>query len=111
MSITFEAVYEGGVLRPKNALPLPDGETVQVTIAAAPIVRSSPPSFLRPPTPEEEDYARRLSVCKNLQEMFAVMETAPPFPEGYDLIKALNDNRRETGERLLYPEEDEGVAS
>jgi hypothetical protein len=32
------------------------------------------------------------------------MDTAPPLPEGYDLCKALNENRKATGERLLFPE-------
>jgi hypothetical protein len=42
--------------------------------------------------------------------MFEVMDSAPPevLPEGYDLCKALNDNRQATGERLLYSESEEG---
>jgi predicted DNA-binding antitoxin AbrB/MazE fold protein len=32
MSITVEATYENGVLRPKQALPLADGAEVRLTI-------------------------------------------------------------------------------
>lgn len=32
MSITIDAVYENGILRPKQPLPLKDQQTVQVTI-------------------------------------------------------------------------------
>jgi predicted DNA-binding antitoxin AbrB/MazE fold protein len=32
MSITVEATYEGGVLKPSRPLPLTEHETVQVTI-------------------------------------------------------------------------------
>jgi len=31
MTLTIQAVYEGGVLRPVEPLALPEGETVQVT--------------------------------------------------------------------------------
>jgi len=65
MTLTIQAVYEGGVLRPVEPLALPEGETVQVTIA-----RTTPPRrALRAPTPEEEDYARRIKAAKSLEEM------------------------------------------
>jgi predicted DNA-binding antitoxin AbrB/MazE fold protein len=32
MSITFEAIYENGVLKPTQPLPLKEGEQVQVTV-------------------------------------------------------------------------------
>jgi predicted DNA-binding antitoxin AbrB/MazE fold protein len=34
VAFTFEAVYEGGVLKPAQPLPLKDQERVQVTITA-----------------------------------------------------------------------------
>jgi len=37
MSKTIEAVYENGVFRPLEPVPLPDGEHVQVTVPEAPI--------------------------------------------------------------------------
>jgi predicted DNA-binding antitoxin AbrB/MazE fold protein len=102
--ITIRAVYEGGVLRPVQPLALDEGEVVEVTVAKAQPAQTA----LRPPTPEEEDYARRLTAAATLDEMFAVMDTAPRLPKGYDLSEALNANRKATGERLLFPEpEDE----
>jgi predicted DNA-binding antitoxin AbrB/MazE fold protein len=106
MSITIQAVYEGGVLRPTQPLDLAEGATVEVTITGASAKQNEP--TLRPPTPEEEDYARRLKAAKSLEEMYAVMATAPPLPEDYDLCRALNANRKATGERLLFPEVEDG---
>src|SRR5207245_2139614 len=51
MSITVRAVYESGVLRPLRPLPLAEGETVDVTVAAAAPARPS----LRARTPAEQD--------------------------------------------------------
>ena len=100
MTITVRAVYEHGILRPLQPLALPEGDTFDVTIGkpepAGPIST--------PPTPEEEDYVRRLQAAGSLDEMFAVMATAPPLPEGYDLFHALDANRRAAGERLLFPQ-------
>ena len=59
---------------------------------------------LRAPTPAEDDYARRIKAAQSLDEIYAVMATAPPLPEGYDLCQALNANRKATGERLPFPE-------
>jgi len=81
-------------------LRLADGETVEVTIA-----RPAPPSAALPtPTPAEDTYARRIKAARSLEEMYAIMATASPLPEGYDLSQALNANRKETGERLLFGE-------
>lgn len=105
MSITIQAVYEGGVLRPTQPLPLAEGETYIITVHnVAPIATP-----LRHLTPEEEDYVRRLKATRSLEEMFAVMETAPPCPEDYDLLEALNQNRKAMGERPLFPDADEGA--
>ncbi|MDB5313316.1 MAG: hypothetical protein JWO38_7518 [Gemmataceae bacterium] len=101
---TVLAVYENGVLRPTEPLDLAEGQEVQLTVYPRPPLQAP-----RPPTPEEQEYISRLKTAKTLQEMFAVMESAPPLPgDGYDLYKALNDNRRATGERLLFPELEEG---
>jgi predicted DNA-binding antitoxin AbrB/MazE fold protein len=100
MTITVEAVFTGGVLRPVQPLALAEGQAVEVTIT------SVTPANLqaRLPTAEEEAYARRLKAARSLDEMLAVVASAPPLPEGYDLCQALNANRQATGERLLYPE-------
>ena len=103
MTITVRAIYENGVLRPVEPLTLPEGEAVDVIIAttqqAAPI--------LRVPTPDEEDYTRRIKAAQSLDEMYAVMATAPRLPEGYDLCRALSANRKATGERLPFPGPDD----
>jgi predicted DNA-binding antitoxin AbrB/MazE fold protein len=107
MTITVRAIYENGVLRPVEPLCLSEGEAVDLTIAT--IQQASP--FLRAPTPDEEDYTRRIRAAKSLDEMYAVMATAPKLPEGYDLSRALNANRKATGERLLFPDHDGGSTS
>jgi predicted DNA-binding antitoxin AbrB/MazE fold protein len=104
MRITARAIYENGVLRPVEPLTLPEGEAVDLTIA-----RTQPAApFLRALTPDEEDYSRRIKAAKSLDEMYAVMATAPKLPEGYDLCRTLNANRKATGERLPFPNPDDG---
>ncbi len=98
MRMTIRAVYQGGLLRPDQPLPLAEGETVEVSIATA----KPAGAVLRPPTPEEEDYARRIKAAKSLEEMFAIMETAPPSPE-YDIVSMINESRRLSGFRMPDP--------
>ena len=95
--ISVLAIYEKGVLRPTEPLDLQEGQRVQLSVY--------PQLSLQPlpsPTPEEEDYARRVKAAKSLEELYAVMLTAPPLPEGYDLSAALNANRLAIGEPLLF---------
>ena len=98
MTITVRAIYENGVLRPVEPLTLPEGEAVDLTIATL----QPAAQILRAPTSEEEDYARRIKAAKSLDEMYAVIKTAPKLPEGYDLCRALSANRQATGERLPF---------
>jgi predicted DNA-binding antitoxin AbrB/MazE fold protein len=107
MTITIQAVYANGVLRPVQPLALAEGAWVEVIISSA--TQSRPQ--LRPPTVEEEDYARRAKAARSLDEMLAALATAPPLPGGYDLNQALNANRRATSERPLFPEGPEGSSS
>jgi predicted DNA-binding antitoxin AbrB/MazE fold protein len=102
MSMTVRAVYAGGVLRPVQPLPLAEGETVELTVTPT-------GQALRPPTPEEEAYARHVREARSLDELLAIVPTAPPLPDGYDLSRALNDNRKAGGERPLFPEGTEGT--
>jgi predicted DNA-binding antitoxin AbrB/MazE fold protein len=104
MTITIRAIYESGVLRPVEPLALSEGETVDVTIAQARFAGSQP----RDPTSAEADYAQRIKSARSLEEMYTLMASAPPSPEGYDLCEALNANRIATGERVLYPEAKDG---
>ena len=103
MTITVRAIYENGVLRPVEPLTLLEGEAVDVAVATT--QAGAPP--LRAPTPDEEDYTRRIKAAKSLDEMYAVMATAPRLPEGYDVSLALSANRKATGERLPFPEPDD----
>jgi predicted DNA-binding antitoxin AbrB/MazE fold protein len=103
MTITVQAVYENGVLRPVEPLALPEGVTVALTITAA----GSFHSVMQPPSQEEESYSRRLKAARSLDEMFDVMANAPRMPEGYDLGAALNANRKAASERLVFPERDD----
>jgi predicted DNA-binding antitoxin AbrB/MazE fold protein len=105
MTMTVRAVYAGGVLRPVQPLALDEGEVVEVIVA-----RTKPAGqALRPPTPEEEDYARRLKAAKSLEEMYAVMATAPPLPDDMDdLVTLINESRRLTGFRMPDPGPAEG---
>ncbi len=104
MTITVRAIYEHGVLRPVEPLALPEGEAVDLTIATTQAAMST----LRAPTLDEEDYTRRIKAAKSLDEVYAIMATAPRLPEGYDLSHALSANRKATGERLPFPEPDDG---
>jgi predicted DNA-binding antitoxin AbrB/MazE fold protein len=101
MTTIIRAVYEGGVLRPTKPLDLPEGETVDVIITQM----KSPGPRLREPTLAEEDYARRIRAAKSLQEMFAVMATAPLAPEDeFDIVKEINQSRQLTGFRMPDPD-------
>jgi predicted DNA-binding antitoxin AbrB/MazE fold protein len=103
MSMTIRAVYQGGMLRPQQPLPLAEGQTVEVTIATVGPAGPAQPA-LRPPTPEEEDYARRLKAAKSLEEMHAIMETAPASSDDpYDIVALINESRRLTGFRMPDP--------
>ncbi len=97
---TVTAVYEGGVLRPAQPLPLAEGETVQVTVTPVPPV----------PSPTEEEVIRRMKAAKSLQELFEAYESLPPPADGYDLIEAMEENRRLAGERSLFPPEMKGIS-
>lgn len=84
MTTTIDAVYEGGVLRPAKPLPLAEGAEVTVTV-------ESKPGF------DTFDWERRIRAAKTIQEWVAVANELPPQAPGYDLIAALNENRRLSG--------------
>jgi predicted DNA-binding antitoxin AbrB/MazE fold protein len=101
MPTTVTAVYENGVLRPAQPLSLAEGVTVEITVA--------PPQAV-PPAAEAE-VIRHMKAAKSLEDLFALANQLPPPADGYDLCHALNENRRLTGEPLLYPDADEGNAA
>jgi predicted DNA-binding antitoxin AbrB/MazE fold protein len=47
MAITIEAIYENGVLKPTQPLPLREHETVQVTVQLKPSVARESAGMLR----------------------------------------------------------------
>jgi len=92
MTMTVRAVYLGGVLRPLQPLALTEGETVEVTVAPAPPV-------------SEEEIIRRIQACQTYREWLEVTKLLPPDDGGYDIVKALDENRRWSGERPPLPDE------
>jgi len=90
-----QAVYAGGILRPLQPLALKEGETVNLTIIST-----------APGAPEsEEEIVRRIRGCKTYQEWLEVTKLLPADDGGYDIIKALDENRRWSGDRPLLPDE------
>lgn len=95
MTITVDAVYTGGVLRPSRPLALKEGEVVEVTLTSAqPPVESS----------KEDEVAHRLKNAKNIAEWVAATRLLPPDDGGYDILEALNENRVRAGEQRLIPD-------
>jgi predicted DNA-binding antitoxin AbrB/MazE fold protein len=93
MTTTTLAVYENGVLKPARALPFAEGETVQLTVSR--------------PLPRDEA-ERRMRQAKTLEELFDAFQSAAEPDDGYDLLKALDENRK--GERPLFPPEMKGIS-
>ncbi|MGH9628998.1 MAG: antitoxin family protein [Bryobacteraceae bacterium] len=56
MEKTFEAVYENGVLRPLETLPIPDMQHVLVTISDVPATATDVAGYFEP---EEWEAAKR----------------------------------------------------
>lgn len=100
MTTRVTAVYENGVLRPAGPLPFAEGETVEVVVES---------SKADPGPPGEDDVTRRIAAARTLAELFEVLNEAPDEDDGYDLLEALNENRRAAGvPRLLFPPEHKG---
>src|SRR5262249_17456062 len=104
MSIRVTAVYQNGVLRPTQPLPLAEGETVEITLAR-PALTEAPPM--------EDEIDRRIRTAKTLEELFAAADAAAGLEpdDGYDLLQALDENRRLAGDaRKLFPPEMKGIS-
>jgi predicted DNA-binding antitoxin AbrB/MazE fold protein len=70
------------VLRPVQPLALPEGETVEVTIAAK-----------QTETASEDEIISRLQTCKSYRDWFEVTQSLPSGDHGYDIVEALGRNR------------------
>jgi len=96
MIVNTLAVYENGVLRPEQPLPLAEGEKVHIRVTC--------------PDPDDPrstgEIEQQIRAAKTLTELFAVVETNPEPENDYDLLRALDDNRK--GERPLFPAELKG---
>lgn len=84
------AVYENGVLRPKEPLALAEGQTVEITV--------SEPTLGEVPLSEGE-VNRRIKAATSIQEWVELTKLLPPDDGGYDIVTALNDNRKSRLER------------
>jgi predicted DNA-binding antitoxin AbrB/MazE fold protein len=91
MSITIQAVYEGGVLRPVQPLDFAEGETVEVTV-----VKRKPPLTL-------DEWERQIRAAKSFQEWVALANACPDPGPDFDIVNAINESRRLTGFRLPDP--------
>lgn len=91
MTMTVQAIYSGGVFRPVEPLTLAEGQTVELFITTAPSA--------------EADISRRLQACRTYREWLEVTKALPSDDGGYDIVKALDENRRWSGEVSLLPNE------
>lgn len=103
MMTNVSATYENGVLKPTKPLALPEGTMVDFVVELP----------LRPPLSEtpHEAAVRRIREAKNFDEWIAAAANAAQYEpnDGYDLLEALNENRRAVGARLLFDPERKGI--
>jgi predicted DNA-binding antitoxin AbrB/MazE fold protein len=72
MERTFEAVYENGVLRPLETLPIPEMQRVLVTIFDVPATATDVASYFEP---EEWDFAKHDDI--SLDEVRRALASIP----------------------------------
>jgi predicted DNA-binding antitoxin AbrB/MazE fold protein len=95
MTQRITAIFENGLLRPTKPLPLRNGDRVVITVETP-----------GPAAAGTEDAIQRIRDAKTFDEWIAAAAAAADLEpdDGYDLEKALNDNRRAAGiDRMLYP--------
>lgn len=95
MTTTVRAVYSGGVLRPVQPLALAEGATVDVTVATTSVASQL----------SEDEIVRRIQACTSYHEWLEVTKLLPPDDGGYDIVQALDENRRWSGDRPLLANE------
>lgn len=99
MTRNVTAIYENGVLRPTEALPLKDGERIELTLDI-------------PATETARNEAiQRIRTAKNFDEWIDAANEAAKLepPENHDFLESLNETRRQAGERPLFPAERKGI--
>lgn len=95
MNRTVEAVIEpNGTVRLLSPVHVTAPTRAVVTV----LEEVAPPPADRPPPRNLEEGLQRMKEAKTLEELFAAMDQAAPFeppdPEGYDLQKAIEENRK-----------------
>ena len=101
MTTRTTAVFENGLLRPTQPLGLEEGETVVITLQRP----------LPEPPPSDDEYVRRIRAAKTLEEFMEIANSMPSEDDGYDLLQALDENRRLAGEyRQLCPPDLKGIS-
>jgi len=88
MTTTFQAVFEGGVLRPAAPLPLTEGQSVKVTLE----------SSNEPPALSDDELTEKIRSAKTFEEWFEATKLLPSDDGGYDILEALRQNRIWSGE-------------
>lgn len=83
---TVNAVYRNGVLCPSEPLPSAEGAEVRVTVEATDTLVF-----------DEAAWERRIRSAKSIAEWVEAANALPPTDDDYDLIAALNENRRLAG--------------
>lgn len=86
--MTIRAIYRGGVLQPIEPLTLKEGQTIEMTFT--PSTQGTPIS--------EDEIVRRIQSCKSIDELLEVTKLLPEDDGGYDVEKALRENRQWSGE-------------
>jgi predicted DNA-binding antitoxin AbrB/MazE fold protein len=99
MTLNTTAVYENGLLRPTRPLPLREGETVAITLNRATPADSQD---------ADDEAVRRIQGARDLQEWIDAANKSTEEEDGYDLLRALDENRK--GERPLFPPELKGIS-
>jgi hypothetical protein len=94
MTTTTSAVHDNGVFRPVQPSPFANGEAVQLTVSRPEVSPAEAP--------------RRLQVAATSAEVSAGAAAAAEDNPGYDLPRALAENRK--GERPLYPPAMKGIS-
>src|SRR5258708_7700877 len=89
MTTTVLAAYQDGVLRPTQPQPFMDGETVEITLR---------PAEGPPPAQAENDDVARICAARNLDEWITAANAPLDIENDYDLLAALEDNRRLSGD-------------
>jgi hypothetical protein len=97
MAMTVRATYIGGVLRPDAPLTLAKGESVDLTITPTPAAAT-------PLATSDDEIVRRIQACTSYHEWLELTKLLAADDCGNDIVKALDDNRRWSGEQPLLPE-------